>query len=173
MPSVKSRPRRGRPRKYGRPARPVTLTLPEDIVSRLSAIDADLGQAIVSIVSKRAPRAAAGARTGRAAVAERASCGAEDVIIVSPTPALARLAGVQLVPAGSGRALIALAPSRSIAGLELDLRDALENGGLAARDRTTFAAIADILRRARRSRRVTVEQRSIIVLEPVRARSAR
>ena len=31
--------RRGRPRKFSRPARTVTLTLPEDVIARLSAVE--------------------------------------------------------------------------------------------------------------------------------------
>ena len=40
----------GRPRKYGRASRAVTVTLPDDVIARLGAIDADLGQAIVAAV---------------------------------------------------------------------------------------------------------------------------
>ena len=46
---------RGRPSKYGRPARAVTVTLPEDVLARLTAVHADVGSAIVSLVEKSAP----------------------------------------------------------------------------------------------------------------------
>ena len=41
----------GRPRKFGRPSRPVTVTLPDDVLGRLHAVDNDLGNAIVRVVS--------------------------------------------------------------------------------------------------------------------------
>src|SRR5262249_50565490 len=46
-------PRRGRPPKYGRPSRPVTVTLPEDVLSRLHRVDADVGRAIVTLVERQ------------------------------------------------------------------------------------------------------------------------
>ena len=48
---------RGRPSKYGRPARAVTVTLPEDILDRLSAVHTDVGSAIVNLVERTRPRA--------------------------------------------------------------------------------------------------------------------
>ena len=38
---------RGRPKKFGRPARSVTLTLPNDVIDRLGDLNADLGRAVV------------------------------------------------------------------------------------------------------------------------------
>lgn len=55
MPAMAPASRRGRPRKYGRPARAVTVTLPEETLARLSAIHADVGSAIVHLVEQRAP----------------------------------------------------------------------------------------------------------------------
>src|SRR6266496_4942645 len=49
----------GRPHKFGRPSRAVTVTLPEDVIARLSAIDVDLGRAIVAVVQRRRLRPAA------------------------------------------------------------------------------------------------------------------
>ena len=151
---------RGRPAKYGRPARPVTLRLPEDTIAKLAAIDADLGRAIVSLASTRG-------RTLRAAApVERTPYGRRSIIVVSPVTALARLAGVHLIPFGEGRALITLDRSRAIPQLELDLRDAIERGDLSRQEQSAFELLVEILRRARRSSRVTLEERKIIVIEP-------
>ena len=149
----------GRPRKYGRPARAVTVTLPEDILARLSAIHTDVGSAIVNVVERTAL-----GRTQPIAAAEIAQYGNHAVIIVSPNRALKRLRGVQLVPIGDGRALISLAPSMSISALELQVRDALEGKDVQDRERETLQSIADILRRGRASRGLTFEARTIIVL---------
>lgn len=168
MSALKSPPlhKLGRPRKYGRPSRAVTFTLPEDVLERLGRIDADLGRAIVTLIERQPKRA-----PGRAiAPAEISSYGNHAVIVVSPANVLKRLPGVQLVPVGNGRALISLAPSNSIAQLELAVRDAVENKESSSAERATLKAIADVLQGARRSHGVSLEQRTIIVLEGRRQR---
>lgn len=163
MPTVRHGP--GRPRKYDRPSRAVTVTLPEDVLARLSESDADLGRAIVRL-AERSTRV----RARRMRPAELASYGNHAVIIVNPITVLKRLAGVQLVPIGNGRALIALEEPGSIPQLELSLRDALDRSDVTARERPTLEAIADILRWARHARGVSLESRTIIVVEAKRRR---
>jgi hypothetical protein len=155
----------GRPSKYGRPSRAVTVTLPEDVLARLSAVDADLGRAIVKLAEHNGKPHVRAVRP-----AELASYGNRAVIIVNPAKVLKRLAGVQLVPVGNGRALISLERPHSIPQLELSVRDAIDGGEMRDAERQTLEAIAEILRRARRSRAVTLEERTIIVLESKRQR---
>jgi hypothetical protein len=155
--------KRGRPKKYGRPSRAVTVTLPEDVLAQLDSIDTDRGRAIVAIVGQNRPQ-----RT-QPRPAEIASYGSRSVIVVTPVGALKRLAGVQLVPVGNGRALISLG-HRSIPQFELDIRDAIARDGIGSTDKATLVAIADILRRARLSRHITLEERTILVLESKRQR---
>lgn len=145
--------------KYGRPARAVTVTLPEDTLARLSAIHADVGSAIVSLVERKTS-----ARTAPARPAEVSRYGNRAVIVVKPTQTLKRLRGVQLVPVGDGRALISLGASSSISSLELQVRDALEQLAPGNQDRGGLQALADILRQTRGSRGATAEARTIIVL---------
>jgi hypothetical protein len=151
--------RLGRPRKYDRPARAVTVTLPEDVLERLAAIHGDVGSAIVNLVQGTPP-----ARLQPIRAAEVARYGNHAVIIVTPNRALKRLHGVQLVPIGDGRALISLAPSVSISALELQVRDALERKDVPRREHEILKSIAGILRRGRASRGLTFEARTIIVL---------
>ena len=154
----------GRPRKFGRPSRAVTVTLPEDVLTRLGAIHTDLGRAIVTLVERK------GARVRAVERAEIANYGSHAVIIVTPANALKRIAGVHLVPVGNGRALISLEHPHSISEFELGLGDALERGHVSESERPTLQAIAEILRQTRRSRRVVLEERTIIVLESKRRR---
>jgi hypothetical protein len=161
------KPGPGRPPKYGRASRAVTVTLPEDVIARLAAFDADLGRAIVTLAERRTPKQSRPPRP-----AEIASYGKHAVIIVTPVKALRRLAGVQLVPIGSGRALIALERTQSIPQLELQIGDVIERNEVSAEERRVLKAIADILRRTRRSRGVSLEERMIIVLEATRRRRA-
>ena len=150
---------RGRPSKYGRPARAVTVTLPEDILARLAAIHADVGSAIVSLVEKRTP-----VRVTPLGPAEVSRYGNRAVIIVTPGPTLRRLKGVQLVPVGNGRALISLSASTPISSLELQVRDALDQMTPQNRERELLQSVADILRRSRGPHGLTSEPRTIIVL---------
>ena len=83
----------GRPQKFGRPSRAVTVTLPEDVIARLGAIDVDLGRAIVTILERRRGPHASAMRP-----AELASYGNHSVIVVPPVHALKQIAGVELVP---------------------------------------------------------------------------
>src|SRR2546426_12834999 len=99
----------GRPRKFGRPSRSVTVTLPDDVIARLAGINVDLGRAIVAVVEhKRMPRSSV------AHPAELASYGSHSVIVVPLVHAFGQLAGVELVPIGGNRALISLVHPHAI-----------------------------------------------------------
>ena len=153
--------RRGRPQKYGEPASVVAMTLPDAVIAALRTIDADLGHAVV--------RLARAATDGVPPPAELSAFGDRAVILVPPSPALRQRTGVELVPLADGRALISFDPQLTIQEIELRVNDALDDPGLPAGDRAMFAELARILREARRSGRFAVRERSIIVLQRVRA----
>jgi hypothetical protein len=156
---------RGRPKKFSEPSRSVTLTLPESALTALSAIHADISQAIVRLVGRQGGN-------GRRKAADLIVFGRRAVITIRPTRSLELRAGVQLVPLPDGRALISYDAPTSLAALQLSLADALEDRTLDKEDRAVYESLSDILRDARRSAEVTVNQRHIIVLESRRARSA-
>jgi hypothetical protein len=155
----------GRPQKYGRPSRAVTVTLPEDVIVRLQALDADLGRAIVKAAEQHAPQ-----RPRTIRQAELSSYGNHAVIVVMPVKTLKRLPGVQLVPIGNGRALISLDRPHSVPELELQLRDACDRRTVNGNERGSLEALAEILRNARLSNGIAVRERTIIVLESKRRR---
>jgi hypothetical protein len=163
MDSLKARP--GRPRKYARPSRPVTVTLPEDVIDQLQRIDGDLGRGIVALVDRRR-----NAAPQNLPAAEVSRYGSHAVIVVTPLNALKRLPGVELVPIGQGRALISLDAPHSISELELAVRDAAERTRARSAERQTLDALAEILREGRVSPGVSLQERTIIVLEPKRQR---
>jgi hypothetical protein len=150
--------RRGRPRKFDGPSRAVTLTLPEAVISALSKLNPDLSRAIVSLTRR-------GRRTNGTPPAALAVFGNRAVITIRPTKSLERRTGVNLVPLPDGRALISFNQPKTIAELELLIYDALEDKSLSADDRSVFEGIGSILRDARRSSEVTLNHRTIIVLE--------
>lgn len=147
--------RRGRPRKFSRPARTITLTLPDDVIERLSALDPDLGRSVVRLVLSHEPHTPA-------SVVDVSTFGGRAVILVPPTPRLAALPGVELVPIADGRMLIALEEPLTEEAFELLVRDALEDATLDGPDRALFAELARVLREARVETRVTL--RRILVL---------
>lgn len=163
--SLLRRPR-GRPRKFMEPSRTLTLTLPESVLSALAAIHADISTAIVRLVGRE------GHRTKRKA-ADLLVFGQRAVITIRPTPSLELRAGVQLVPLPDGRALISLDEPASLSALQLSLSDALEDPEMDAADRAVYENLRNILRDARRSSNVSLQQRQIIVLEARRTRRDR
>jgi hypothetical protein len=150
-------PRRGRPRKFSGPSRPVTLTLPVETIEALTALDSDLSRAVVRIAQSDVRR--------RHAAAELATFGRRAVIIVNASRSLERRIGVDLVPLPDGRALISFEEHTTPDTLELRIEDGLEDPGLSPADREIFEGILEILRTARRSGEVTLLRRNIIVLE--------
>ena len=155
-------PKRGRPRKFTAPSRPVTLTLPDHVIRALTALDPDLSRAVVRLAQ---PLLADGPH----APAELASFGRHSVIVVNPSRTLEQRIGVELLHLPDGRALIAFDEATSIPGLELTIKDALEDRLLPLADREVFTAIAGILKAARQSATVVLLKRNVIVLETRRA----
>jgi hypothetical protein len=158
-------PRRGRPRKFTAPSRPVTLTLPEHVLDALASLDPDVSRAIVRLAQ---PMLADRPH----APAELATFGRHSIIVVHPSRTLEKRTGVELLHMPDGRALISFDRSMTIAGLELLIEDALDDKSLPPADRDIFRAIGAILKSARRSDTVTLLQRTVIVLETRRAAAA-
>lgn len=136
----------------------MTLTLPEQVIDTLASIDGDLGRAIVRLAQPELARQPH-------PPAELTRFGRRAVIVVNPTPSLAKRTGVELIPMPDGRALIAFERPMTVAALELMMADALDDPRLPQGDEATFRAVADILKSARRSDDVVLHQRNIIVLE--------
>ena len=155
--------RRGRPRKFGRPAKSVALTLPVDVIERLQAHDTDLSRAIVELAARTRPERAA------AREAELSHFGRRAVIVVNPSRTLRALRGVELVPLPSGRALISLERSVTPEAFELLLRDRLD-AGVPDADVVGVRQVIQVLADARRARDVRLQARTILVLESTRTR---
>ena len=157
-------PKRGRPRKFGRPARSVALTLPLDVIAMLERHDSDLSRAIVQLAATAGPDRAA------AREAELSRYGRRAVIVVSPSRTLRRIPGVELVPLPCGRALFSLDRSLTADAFELRLRDLLD-AGVPEPDRAGMRQVVQVLTDARRSDGVQLQARTILVLESVRRRA--
>ena len=163
-PAIAEGGRPGRPPKFGRRARPITITLPEDLVERLKAQHLDIGRAIVELFEPSAEESQA--------PVQLAEFGNSALILVPPASALRRLEGLELIPLSNGRALIALDQPMSSSDLELALHATLADPALAESDRAIVADVVDILREARTSPKARLRQRTIVIVERD-ARSAR
>lgn len=154
--------RRGRPPKFGRPARLVAVTLPNDVVSWLEAIDPDVARAIVRLHDEalhRGPRPA----PAKKPAAELVDVGGSRGLIVVD-PALVRgVSGVAAIPFGESRAFLALEPSWTMADLELSVVDCVERENAGERARGDLTAFRDQLRAWRTDPSMAMESRAIIV----------
>jgi hypothetical protein len=147
--------RRGRPPKFTRPSRTITVTLPEDVCDALAAFDPDISRAIVRVAMTLG-------NDHPQPDIEVAAFGRRAVIVVSPTRALSGMKGVELVPLADGRALIAINDDMSEPQFELAVRDALDGQNVTAADRMLMERLAAVLQDARRTG--TLVLRRIIVL---------
>ena len=143
----------------------MALTLPEAVIASLRTIDADLGRAVVRLTQQARQEGGVSAPTELSAFGDRA------VILVPSSTTLRERIGVELVPLADGRSLMSFDRQLSVHEIELRVNDALDDPSLAAGDRPTFTALARILRDARRSGRVALRERSIIVVQRVRRRA--
>ena len=137
------------------------------MLAALDAVDHDLSRAVVRVTQ---PQMAKRPRPP----AEVATFGRRGVIVVNPSRTLEERTGIVLVPLSDGRALISFDESMTIARLELRIQDALEDHELPPEDALIFKSIEEILKTARRSGDITLQQRHIIVLEsnrPARRRA--
>ncbi|HEY7791487.1 MAG TPA: hypothetical protein VIC33_13290 [Vicinamibacterales bacterium] len=156
--------RRGRPSKFGKPARLVALTLPHTVVSGLQGIDPDLGWAIVRLFEKRA---GAERPTTRTKDVELLLVGRRQALISVNPAVFTSLPGVSVIPIDANRALLALEPNSTLADLEVAVIDRLEHQRLQPRERQALMLLRRELRHWRQSSRFRFHTRTILVAEPL------
>lgn len=155
--------KRGRPLKFGRPARSVAVTLPDDVIALLRAVDRDVGRAIVALVASR--RGAGVPAPAPSQVVDVAKTGRRHSLIVVDPRSIPPLPGCSLMHISADRAFIALQPGAGLADLEVTVIDQLAQPQLATAHRAGLLALRRALRKWRTDRRVTVCERAIVVLE--------
>jgi hypothetical protein len=156
------KPTRGRPLKYGRPARLVGVTLPEDTIDELRQIDADIGRAIVLLV-----KAVAGSRelAANRPIVTYEKVGRRRSLIVVDRDAVKGVPGCELISLSEERAFLAMADGRGLPDLELAILDRLSDHTVTGRQREGLEALRRALMDCRRADDVEVESRSIFVVE--------
>jgi hypothetical protein len=158
-----ARGQRGRPPKFGRPARVVALTLPDEVVAGLKRIDADIAWAVVRLYEREARRRPA--THPERTVAELVRIADRRSLIVVNRAEFTRLPGVTMVPVSSTRAFLALEPGLGMSELELAVTDRLDEDAVDDRERRALTRLRAQLRRWRRDRGLRFHTRAIIEVE--------
>jgi hypothetical protein len=112
----------GRPPKFDEPRRPVTLTLPERTLRRLTAVDEDRATAIVKLVDSTVSHKE---QTAKLVEVVEVAPGAA-VILVAPSRCLRRIPWLKLAEVAPGRHLLTIVPGTAIESLEVAMFDILE-----------------------------------------------
>lgn len=157
----KTRRAGGRPRKFGEPSRPVTITLPERVLKMLTKVDEDRARAITKIVDAYS----AGSERGRKSLVEVVPVAPGRAVVFVPCSRYLRsIPWLQLVEVAPARHLLALADKTPIEKLEVTLVDLLEDiPDDEASEREILKELLACLRVPRRRQSVTKEE--IIVLD--------
>lgn len=149
----------GRPAKFGEPSRPVTVTLPDRILSRLAEIDGDRAKAIVKAVES----VFGGDGAAPDPVGEMPIGGGESLLTVTDNRFLRRIPWLTLIEVAPGRHLLSLKEGASVEKLEVTLRDILEAPGDATgAELAVLDRLCESLRAPRRNRAVRPE--SILIV---------
>jgi hypothetical protein len=166
-----SHAKRGRPPKFGRPARVVAVTLPDEVVRGLRSIHPDLGWAIVSLFEKGP------ARTSRAVKplpnAELVRFAERRSLIVVNRAMFKNLPGINIIPLDGHKAFLALEMGRGMTDLELAVVDRLDDPAVGPRERKDLRTLRSQLRIWRHDHGLRFHSRAIIVVEQPRERKRR
>jgi len=155
---------RGRPPKFGRPARLVALTLPEDTIDDLKALDADLARAVVALVDRAQGRTRATTTDAEPAVSLAHVSDNRALIVIDPA-VFREIPGCAVIPLSEKRAFLALNAGWTLADLELSVADMLEDESLGNGERDALTALRQSLREWRRDDALSFDTRSIVLVE--------
>ncbi len=162
--SIEGVRKRGRPSKFGRPARVVALTLPEDVIDRLRREHRDLGWAIVKLLDADPGPVPPGEADAQPDV-ELVTVADRQSLIVVNREVIKNLPGGNIVPLTGNRAFLALDIDRGMSDLELAATDRLAEATLERRERRALAKLRAQLTAWRRDQKMQVHTRAIIVVE--------
>jgi hypothetical protein len=155
---------RGRPPKFGRPARLVALTLPQDTITHLQSIDPDVARAVVSLVDQSQGRTSPPDTDWEAPVTLARVSEHRALIVIDPS-LFREIPGCALIPLTDRRAFLALSPGHTLADVELSVADLLEDPSIAPTEREALEGLRRALREWRRDEELTFHTRSIVLVE--------
>ena len=147
MVSTRSRSKAGRPPKFHGARRPITVTLPEQTLDLLAAIDSDRARAIVKATAaafslddqqRQKPVELVQIAPGWA------------IVTIGPSRLLAGVPWLRLVELAPTRFLLSVPTGTSVDSLELAIIELLENADADDRERAMLDQLRDLVRRVRR-----------------------
>lgn len=147
--------------KFGRPTRPLSVSLPDDVIAWLETLDADPAWAIVGLFEKARSRQT---HAPPRALAELVQLPGKRALILVAPDVFDGLDGVSVIRLSDGRGFLALQPGKGYADLELAVVDKLDAPGVTPERRQVLTQIRKLLRDWRQSGLV-FESRSILVVE--------
>jgi len=134
------------------------MTLPDDVVTWLASVDADLGWAVVKL-HQRSVKSAHKKQDQLADLVQLPAGRA--LILVKPEP-FQNLKGISIIPLADGRGFLALDAGKGVSDLEIAVIDRLEAKGLPPSEKTALQFLRQQLRQWRQEG-TEFESRAIIV----------
>lgn len=154
----------GRPPKFPEPRRPVTMTLPERVLSQLAEIDADRCRAVVKVTE-----AVLGTSKGEFKPVELVEMApGKSLIVVGPSKALKKIPCLKLIEIARTRYLLTIFPGTPIEALEVALHDLLPNPELQKNEYESaiLGELLNLIGRQRRAQRLSKAE--ILIVDTVR-----
>jgi hypothetical protein len=153
----------GRPRKFGEPSRPITVTLPESTLHQLERVHADRSRAIVTLANQ----ALAAQDQETWPLVEIVEVAAKvGLVIIGQTNALERIPFVHPVQVAPGRFVLAFDSGSDLRAFEIAVNDLLEDRPrLIGPDRELLKELLKHLKRLRKSERMTMAQILLVQLD--------
>jgi hypothetical protein len=145
--------RRGRPPKFREQRRPVTMTLPERILDRLSEIDKDRSRAVVKVTE-----AVSGAGKEHLKSVELVEISPDkSLIVIGPCQTLETIPWLKLIEIAPARYLVSIPSGTAIEVLEVALRDLSHNSDLKKNEHedTVLHELLNLIGHHRRTRRLS------------------
>lgn len=113
----------GRPRKFAEPSRPVTVTLPENILNKLTLVHSDRALAIAKATEMATEAADRHTHVVEVVEIEKGA----GLILVSPSNSLKRIPWLRMVRVSPARFLLSIPTGTSVDSLEVAIIDLIDN----------------------------------------------
>lgn len=145
----------GRPAKFSEPSRPITITLPERILSLLVTVNPDRAKAITSVVDSLL---SSGEKNKKLFEVRKVS-NEKAIILVGHSNYLSRIPWLRLIEVGPARNIISIKSGTSIESMEVAVQDLLDEVPVSElHEREILEALIKNIRSSRRSKKSIKEE---------------
>jgi hypothetical protein len=142
----------GRPPKFNGTRRPITVTLPEETLAQLQAINDDRAKAIVKATDSYMNAGKSGDSMVQIVEVESGI----GIILVGSNRILKEIKWMKLVEVCSGRFLLTIPPGTSVDSLEVAITDLVDSGDpIPQKEKDMLKELQNIFKRLRKDKKVT------------------